>query len=266
MLAGLALVFGFTGGCVTPQRPYDLAASERLQKIDRAGFDALLAAHVADGSVDYAAFCDVAGFDRYIADLARADLADTSKAERLGFYINAYNALAIRGILGGSSPSTLLGRYGFFVRDRYRVAGREMNLLTLERKVLIPMGEPRIHFAIVCASASCPKLSARAYDADRLEAQLEEAARRFVNDPVRNRFDVALGRAELSPVFDWYRDEFAASAGSLEAFVARYVDDAQVATRLRAGELEIDFGDYDWQRNGASPGPGDRCPEVLDGS
>lgn len=86
-----------------------------------------------------------------------------SHSEALVYWINAYNTLAIKGILDGRSPRTLLGKYSYFKKAKYRVGGKRINLYDLERKVIIPMGEPRIHFAINCASQSCPKLLSRAY-------------------------------------------------------------------------------------------------------
>jgi 1-acyl-sn-glycerol-3-phosphate acyltransferase len=261
--AALALLATMLG-CATAQRPYDVPAEERLTAVDDRAWDAELAAHVDEGRVEYAAFCDAPALSSYLADVERVDLGGATEAERMALYLNAYNALSIRAILRGQSPSTLLGRYGFFVRERARVAGAEMSLLTLERRVIVPMGDPRIHFALVCASASCPWLRAGVYGASDLEGQLEDAARRFVNDPSKNRFDVAEGRAEVSAIFDWYRDEFAEDAGSLEAYLARYVRDDEVAAALGDGRIEIDFLDYDWSLNGSPPGPNGRCPEVED--
>ena len=102
----------------------------------------------------------------------------------------------------------------------------------------------------------------RAARPNDLDARLEAATRRFVNDPTRNRFDLGEEVAELSAIFDWYRDEFEGAAGTLEAFVARYVADPAVAEALREGELKIRFIDYDWGLNGTPPGgKGGACPE-----
>ncbi len=261
-IAALVLmVAGLTFGCAKAPKPYTVAPAERVASVDDRAWSALLAEHVDDGHVDYAAFCGAPALDDYLSAVERTSVDDLSDPERMTLYVNAYNALSLDGILRGQSPSTLLGRYTFFVRTRHRVAGEEMSLLTLERKVLIPMGDERIHFALVCASASCPWLRSGTYSAARLDAELDQAARQFVNDPTRNRFDMSAGRADVSAIFDWYRDEFEASAGSLEAYLARYVDAPEVAEALRTGELEVEFLDYDWSLNGSPPGPDGRCPE-----
>ena len=147
-------------------------------------FDAVLRAHVSDGRVDYPAIARDARFGSYLERLAAIEVApDLPLNERLAFWVNAYNALAIKGILDGGSPSSLLGRLSYFKRDQYRVGGREITLYDLERDVIIPLGDNRIHFAIVCASASCPPLLAEAYVPSKVDEQLEQQTVAFVNDP-----------------------------------------------------------------------------------
>jgi hypothetical protein len=130
------------------------------------------------------------------------------------------------------------------------VAGEEITLWDLEHERLRPLGEPRIHFALVCASASCPKLPSEAYAPVRLGAQLDRDARAFVNDPSRNRFDAQAGEARLSAIFEWYAEDFEAAAGSVHAYVAGYVADPELARGLGAGQWRIEYQDYDWSLNG----------------
>ena len=257
----LAIMFTTTLalGCASNPRPYEIRADHLLERIDDSRFDALLKRHVHEGWVDYPGFCSSSEFGPHTADLARVDLTQASQQERMALYVNAYNAFSIAGILAGGSPSKPWGRYRFFVRDRYRVAGTDTSLLALEREMLVPMGDPRIHFAIVCASTSCPRLRSSVYTAQLIDEELDEAARAFINDPKRNRFNLKTGDAHLSAIFDWYRGEFEEAAGSLESFVAGFVDDASVRERLRHGEFEIEFLDYDWSLNGVPPDPSQRC-------
>jgi hypothetical protein len=173
---------------------------------------------------------------------------------RLAFWINAYNAFAIKGILDGYSPATLAGRYRYFIATDYRVGGEMINLYDLERKLLIPeFREPRIHFAIVCASQSCPKLRAEAYVPEKLREQLEQGGRAFINDPTRNRFDRENKVAYLSKIFEWFEEDFAAHAGSLLSYVRRYVNDPELAADLATQPYRIEFLDYDWRLNGKEP-------------
>jgi len=144
---------------------------------------------------------------------------------------------------------TWVGRYRYFIGRNYRVGGETINLYDLERSVIIAdFREPRIHFAIVCASRSCPKLQSEAYAAERLEEQLERGAKEFINDPSRNRFDPERKVAHLSMIFKWYEEDFAAKAGSLLKYVKPYVTDPAVAQKLE--QYTVEFLEYDWALNG----------------
>jgi len=218
-------------------------------------FDAALRVHVVDGRVDYPGMEADGRFRLYLSQIDRLDPAGLpTRREQLAFWINAYNAFAIQGILDGYSPSTLAGRYRYFIGRDYRVGGERITLYDLEQHLLIPdFREPRIHFAIVCASRSCPKLRAEAYAASRLDEQLDGSARDFVNDPARNRFDRERKVAWLSKIFEWFEDDFAAEAGSLPAYVARYVADVDLARDLVSTPYTVQFLDYDWRLNGPPP-------------
>lgn len=213
--------------------------------------DEVLKEHVSDGSVDYNGVLADARFAEFVRGLERGEPQKLpTPEERLAFWINAYNALAIQGILNGSSPRTFFGKIGFFYNDKYRVGGVVTNLYDLEHKILRPMGEPRIHFAIVCASKSCPTLRHEAYAARRLDSQLEDSTRRFINDRTRNRFDRVNKVAYLSKIFDWFSDDFSQSSGSVPKFVAHYVDDPELAKELAAGKYQIEYLEYLWDLNG----------------
>lgn len=227
-------------------------ASAPARAADHAAFDALLRAHVVSGDVRYAGFAESPDFANYVADLARP-VPLNGRAETLAYYINAYNALAIAGIVEGLSPSTLLGRVRYFKFRDWPLNGTAVNLYDLEHKVIRPLGEPRIHFAIVCASKSCPPLRPEAYTAARLDAQLDAQARAFVNDPVRNRYDKAARIAHLSEIFKWFAEDFAGPAGSVQKYVARYVADPDVARALADDGYEVRWIDYDWTLNGTPP-------------
>ncbi|MDX1411553.1 MAG: DUF547 domain-containing protein, partial [Nitrospirales bacterium] len=174
--------------------------------------------------------------------------------DRLAFWINAYNAFAIQGILDGYSPTTWVGRYTYFVSRDYLVGGARVNLYAVERAILIPeFREPRIHFAIVCASRSCPKLRSWAYSPDKLDQQLDDSARLFINDPNRNVFDRQQKVAYLSKIFDWFTDDFVSHSGSLTKYVAQYVEDPKLAEELVQETYRVEFLEYDWTLNGIPP-------------
>jgi hypothetical protein len=231
------------------------SADERSAVIDWSAWDAILAAHVDGGVVDYDGVATEPGFRATVESIATARLDDHDLDERLAFLINAYNVLAVKGILDGSSPRTAFGKLRFFYRDKHVVAGDRLSLNALEHERIRTLGEPRIHFAIVCASASCPPLRGEAYLPDRLDEQLDDNARRFLNDPTKNRFDLDSEVAELSKIFKWFEEDFEA-AGGLQAFIARFVADDDVAEALGAARLDVRYLDYDWSLNGTYSGAG----------
>jgi len=217
--------------------------------------DEILGRNVRNGFVDYDGIAAEPQLSEFIAQLDATRPTDlTSTEAELAFYINAYNILAIQGILEGQSPSSWWGRRKFFKQQEFNLLGMQISLDTLEHDYIHALGERRFHFAIVCASISCPRLSSRAYRPEILNVQLHEAARRFINDPARNRFDVERNIAFLSKIFDWYAEDFAAAGGSLQRYLARFVTDAVAEDMLRQNKFEIRFVDYDWKLNGRYSG------------
>jgi hypothetical protein len=253
VLPGVALLL--LAGCASVPEAFHPPSPIPPGEFSHRLFDEVLRATVADGVVVYPAVRRDERFARYVAQLDHLDPAGLpTRADRLAFWINAYNAFAIQGILEGYSPASLAGRYRYFLGRDYRIGGERINLYDLERHILIPgFREPRIHFAIVCASRSCPKLRAEAYAAERLEEQLEDGARVFINDASRNRFDRERKVAQLSMIFKWFEDDFAERNGSLLGYVARYVADPQLGRELASGVYTVEFLDYDWRLNGPSP-------------
>ena len=250
----VALGLMFVAGCSTVPANYSPARPLAPGAFSHQLFDRVLHAHVQDGVVDYPAILVDPRFVQYLEDLDRVDPNRLPKDEQLALWVNAYNAYAIKGILDGYSPGTWVGRYRYFIGRTYRVGGAALNLYDLERDILIAQfHEPRMHFAIVCASASCPRLQPWAYNGAQLNRQLEQGAREFINDPSRNRFDRANRVAYLSKIFDWFTEDFEAQAGSLQRYVAQYVSDPVLAQELATVPYRIEFLDYDWNLNGPAP-------------
>lgn len=245
-------------GCSTVPRAFNPLDPVAPKEFSHQVFHEVLRAHVEQGVVNYPAIAADRGLERYIQQLDRIDPSRfPTRQDRLVFWINAYNAFAIKGILDGYSPLTLFGRYRYFIGRAYQVGGQSINLYDLEREVLIPdFREPRIHFAIVCASSSCPRLQSWAYAADKLEEQLEQSAREFINDPTRNRFDREGKVAHLSMIFRWFEEDFVAHSGSLLNYVRRYVADPDLARELESTPYTVQFLEYDWRLNGPPPASG----------
>ena len=218
-------------------------------------FHQVLARHVIDGAVNYQGLAADPLFARYLTELEHlAPQQLPTPNHRLAFWINAYNAFAIQGILNGLSPSTLYGRYTYFIDQDYIVGDEPINLYDLEQKILIPgFREPRIHFAIVCASQSCPNLQSWAYTPENIDQQLTLSAKQFMNDSSRNRFDQQQKIAYLSQIFDWFQEDFTNHSGSLLHYVAQFITNPILAEDLYNSPYRIEFLEYDWTLNGSPP-------------
>lgn len=229
-----------------------LVNSQAHADSDHVLFDSLIKKHVRDGVVDYPAIQSNPNFDLYIEELSTL-LNTPNREEQLAHWINAYNALAIKGIIDGRTPSTFFGRIGYFKQAKYLVGGTEINLYDLERKVIIPFGEPRIHFAINCASGSCPKLLSEIYRTNTLDTQLDYVTKNFIADASRNQFDQKNKIAHLSKIFDWFETDFKNHSGSVQKYIAQYVSDPILANELKNEEYKIKYLPYDWSLNGIEP-------------
>jgi hypothetical protein len=253
--AVLSTFLTLLAGCSTVPTAFNPQDPIPSKEFSHQIFQEVLRAHVEHGVVDYPAVEADSRFEDYLRQLNRIDPRSfATRQDRLVFWINAYNAFAIKGILDGYSPLTLFGRYRYFIGRAYRVGGQSINLYDLEREVLIPdFRETRIHFAIVCASNSCPRLQSWAYATDKLDEQLEQSAREFINDPTRNRFDRKRKIAHLSMIFKWFEQDFVAHSGSLLNYVKPYIADPDLARELESTPYTVQFLEYDWRLNGPPP-------------
>lgn len=252
---GAILLVVILAGCSTTPRTFQPADPIAPDRVSHQAWDRIIQVHIRDGQVDYPAIQVSSQLDGYLRELNRIDpMSLPTRQHQLAFWINAYNAFAVKGILDDYSPKTLWGRYRYFIGREYHVGGTAINLYDLEREVLIKQfQEPLMHFAIVCASTSCPKLQPWAYQPDQLDRQLAYAARGFINDPSRNRFDRQRKIASLSMIFKWFESDFAGAAGSVLGYIARYVDDPELAKDLMQPGYRIEFLEYDWNLNGIPP-------------
>lgn len=252
----IGLLILLAAGCTTIPTSFTPSNPISPSQFSHEEWQDLLRPHVRDGVVDYPAIHRQEHLTTYLALLDRVDPNQLPVDDRLAFWINAYNAFAIKGILDHDSPATLFGRYRYFIAREYQVGGQTVNLYNLEREILIAQfHEPRIHFAIVCASASCPKLQSWAYEGRQLDQQLNQVTSKFVNDPSRNRFDRSKKVAYLSMIFKWFAKDFEARSGSVLNFVREYLQDESLKQDLAAADYTVEFLDYDWSLNGPSPQP-----------
>lgn len=226
-----------------------------------ADWTAVLQRSVDDrGRVDYAALArDRTTLDRYLASLERVS-PDSSpglfatRADQLAYWINAYNAAVIAGVLdrGVDTPSVWGDGFfgiGFFTVDRARLGGRRMSLKALEDDIVrARFRDPRVHAALNCASIGCPRLPRRAFEGATLDADLDAAMREFVAEARNCRVDLAARTVWLSKIFDWFEDDFVGfenergTAGpTVIDYVNRYrVSGAQIPPGLRVRSAEYD--------------------------
>lgn len=220
--------------------------------------------------VAYAGFrADRAGLKAYLDSLSAvtpATFGGWAKAERQAFLVNAYNAFTIELILTRYPDLESIKDLGSLFSSPWKpkwipLLGTKVSLDGIEHAMLRKRGDyddPRVHFAVNCASNGCPALREEAFVASRLDTQMDEQTLRFMSDRTRNRFNAQRGRLELSKIFDWYGEDFRLGhrgIGSLPGFAARYADQLADAPgdrdRIRAGGVDIAYTDYDWTLNDA---------------
>ena len=261
MLAGAAL-------------PLGLAAQPQPFDHGHAAWTTLLKRHVVllrggqASQLRYAGFqADRALLKAYLDSLSavpRAAFDSFSKPQQQAFLINAYNAYTVELILTRYPDLQSIKDLGSIVSSPWKpkwipLLGGRVSLDDIEHTMLRRRGaydDPRVHFAVNCASIGCPMLREEAFSADRLEAQLEQQAERFMADRTRNRWNGQRQRLELSKIFDWYGEDFRLGhrgIGSLAAFAARHAERLADAPadreRIRNGTPDIAFLDYDWALN-----------------
>ncbi len=232
-----------------------------IDKIDHSAWDQLLRKYVDDnGLVNYAALkankADVAVFDRYLGHLSSASAGvPAARNAQLAFWINAYNAVTIKGILRVYPTSSIrnhtarLFGYNIWHDLQLYVGGTPYSLDQMEHKILRKMNEPRIHFAIVCASIGCPRLLNRAYTADEVVNQLELNSKDFFSRAQNFRYDAQGRRFYLSSILDWFDEDFGDSQADQLRRIAKWLPTDAAAAAAKAGNLKVSFLDYNWNLN-----------------
>jgi hypothetical protein len=226
-----------------------------------AEWDRLLAGGTRAGLVDYSRLRSHRGdLDAYLGRVAAAAVDRLAPGHLKALLINAYNAGTVKAILDHPGVETIRKIPGVWTVTTHVVGGFEVTLDDIEHRILRPFfKDPRVHFALNCASRSCAPLPPWAYDGDRIEAQLEERTRAFLADPRHLRLEG--GRLLVSRYFDWYGEDFTGAgwlgaAGSIRDYVARHAP-PDVARFLESRpDAPLGFLDYDWALNEAPPGPG----------
>lgn len=243
------LLTAFTGHRPNP------ASRPEAAIVDHSAFDKLLKKHVnANGLVDYKGFkADEKDFNAYLDMLSKNAPAESkmSKNEEMAYWINAYNAFTIRLILD-HYPVKSIKDIGSKIQIPFvttpwakkfiKIGSQTMSLDNIEHGTLRKkFDDPRIHFTLVCASISCPRLRNEAYTATKLEAQMDDQGRDFLNNPAKNK--ISKDAAQLSNYFNWYSGDWKKNGQSVVKWVDKYSN-----TKI-TDDTKITFLDYNWNLN-----------------
>ncbi|MEN8212529.1 MAG: DUF547 domain-containing protein [Thermodesulfobacteriota bacterium] len=220
--------------------------------IDNTVYALLLKKHVINNRVNYDGFKkDEALLDKYLAILSETDVKSLTGNRRFAFYINAYNAFTIKLVLTKFPGINSIKEIGEFFSNPWSkkfilLQKRRVSLDYIEHDILRPeFKDPRVHFAINCASKSCPSLLNEPYESSILENQLDNQAKKFINDPKNTFFkgDTLF----ISKIFKWFKEDF---SDNPLLFIQQYASmGLKAELNLKKGNMTIRYLDYDWSLN-----------------
>lgn len=187
--------------------------------------------------------------DAYLAWVARVSPASDPASfptphSRLAYWINAYNAVAMYDVILSNFPPDLNAvKVRFFYKNRFQIGGEYISLYALENRVIRPLGDPRIHFALNCMARGCPRLPREPFRAEELDAQLEREANEFFREERNVQLDPTGRTVRLSQILEFYTVDFLKAAPSLIDYANRYRDEKIPA------DWKVEFIPYDWTLN-----------------
>lgn len=228
-----------------PKQEFNQTLKKEFKPIHQL-WDELLLKHVSEnGNVNYKSFkTEYKKLLTYIHILnlmfSNETFDSLSKDEKLAFWINAYNAMTVDLILRHYPLKSIKDIKNPWDQRHWKLGNKWFNLNEIEHKILRKMNEPRIHFAIVCASVSCPKLPNKAFTASNIENQLTEATKEFLSDSTKN--NITKNNLELSKIFQWFAKDFKQN-GNLIDFLNRY-SEIQISAKAKKS-----YKIYDWGLN-----------------
>ena len=235
------------------------AAPSALMTVDHSDWGSLLERYLTTDTsginrFDYASVTatDRARLDEYVGSLASTPVSKLTAAQQQAYWINLYNALTVQLILNNPGVSSIRKiKNGFFSigpwgREIVEVNGVTLTLNDIEHRILRPLYlEPRVHFAVNCASLGCPNLQRQPWRADTLEAQYDNAARQFIAHP--RGVSISDNNVTLSSIFKWFQEDFGADRAAVLQWIAQYAP-ADTAEMLRNHKGRVGY-DYDWSLN-----------------
>ena len=266
----LALFFGcITVGCFvannsalaqgTAGKQWPVAQQVSMDSINHQAFDKLLKKYVdKNGMVNYRAWhastTDRSSLTTYLEHLGQASLSQPAQRNaQFAYWINAYNAVTIEGILRVYPTKSIRKHtkpvgYNIWKNLKLHVADKKINLEDIEHKVLRKMNEPRIHFAIVCASIGCPRLLNEAYSAEKMEQQLTVNTKDFFSRSQNLQIDPNSKQIKLSKLLEWYGSDFGGDINTQLTAYKKYWP-AESVQAVAPGGFSIGYLSYDWNLN-----------------
>jgi Protein of unknown function, DUF547 len=238
--------------------------SAQNKKDEHLLFTEILNDYVHNGLVNYKELKEDRRLDNYLKQLENTNpdnlLTDDDK---LAFWINAYNAFTLKFIIdeypvesinelhwGGLYLGSVLGTT-VWDDEKIIINGTKLSLNNIEHDIARKkFNEEKVHFALVCASLSCPQLRSEAFEGYRLNKQLQDQGIKFFKDNSRNRFDLKTRTVYLSKILDWYEDDFGSSEKEILLYVSQFLDEKTAADiKSNTSQWEIDYLSYDWDLN-----------------
>ena len=236
-----------------------------MGKINHTSWNQLLGKYVDEaGDVNYkdwqASQQDSQALNAYIDQLSSASVTKAAAREdQMAFWINAYNAVTVKGILQ-EYPTTSIrnhtsetGGYNIWKNLLLNVGGRQVSLEAIEHQVLRPMGDARVHFALVCASKGCPRLLNEAYVGKTLNEQMDRNARHFFSIAQNFQHDQRNRGFKLSTIMKWYGGDFGADQGTQLRSISKFLPTKEAQAAANSNAVSISYLDYSWKLNEQAP-------------
>jgi hypothetical protein len=220
---------------------------------DHSLFTKVLKHHVKDGFVDYTALKSDKRLATYVSQIQKTDVSSLPKNERLPFWINTYNAYMLKIILEHWPVKSVMDIAGGKAWDQewVTIKGKKYSLNQIENKIVRPMGDARIHFALVCAAKGCPPLRSEAYTASKLGGQLNDQGKAFLRVGNGQSFNVEKKQAEVSSLFKWYAGDFGKKQKDLIRFLSAFAPShAAKSMKSEPQSWDVKYTKYDWKING----------------
>lgn len=229
--------------------------SSAADSVDHRPFGELLGKYVKGGVVNYKGFKnDEALLDHYLRILEKTESKKLSRNEQFAFYVNAYNAWTLKLILTGYPGVKSIKDLGSFLKSPWkrkicRIDGELLSLDDIEHGILRPLfRDPRVHFAVNCASKGCPPLRSEPYRGVELDRQLDEMTTAFINDSRMNYLDEHI--LYVSSIFNWYKKDFDEDIPGFFLKYARGDLKRLLEVDVDKDRIEVKYLDYDWSLNG----------------